>query len=280
MSTDHPNLSQHNHFKRFFKDINNLSISDITSDINVNPNSINCKYYDIPSFTKIKKLKKHLSIFPLNIASLSKHKDEIMTLFEMLDWNFDFIGLTETKIQNTSPTFNAELDGYKLFSTPTESEKGGAILFVKEHFISKRRSDLEKVSYKPKHLESVFIEICNKNKKNLVIGCIYRHPSMDLNLFNTDFLSPLLQILDKENKQLFLIGDFNINLMNINSNPDTASFFERISSSLFVPHIIFPTRCTTNSNTLIDNIFSNCNNFQDGISGNLTVAISDHLPQF
>ena len=103
---------------------------------------------------------------------------------------------------------------------------------------------------------------------------------MDLNLFNTDFLSPLLQILDKENKQLFLIGDFNINLMNINSNPDTASFFERISSSLFVPHIIFPTRCTTNSNTLIDNIFSNCTNFQDGISGNLTVAISDHLPQF
>ena len=64
---------------------------------------------------------------------------------------------------------------------------------------------------------------------------------MDLNLFNTDFLSPLLQILDKENKQLFLIGDFNINLMNINSNPETASFFERISSSLFVPHIIFPT---------------------------------------
>ena len=68
--------------------------------------------------------------------------------------------------------------------------------------------------------------------------------------------------------------------MNINSNPDTASFFERISSSLFVPHIIFPIRCSTNSNTLIDNIFSNCTNFQDGISGNLTVAISDHLPQF
>ena len=179
-----------------------------------------------------------------------------------------------------SPSFNAELDGYNFFSSPTKAEKGGAILYVKDHFISKRRSDLEKIFYKPKQLESVFVEICNRNKKNLIIGCIYRHPSMDLNLFNTDFLSSLLHKLDNENKQLSLIGDFNINLMNSNSNSDTASFFERISSSLLVPHIIFPTRCTSFSNTLIDNIFSNSTNFQDGISGNLTVAISDHLPQF
>ena len=198
----------------------------------------------------------------------------------MTESKFDIIGLTETKIKNSIPTFNIELDGYKHYLSPTEAEKGGAILYVKEHYICKRRPNLEKIFYKSKQLESVFIEICNKNKKNIIIGCIYRHPSMELNLFNNDFLSPLLKKLDNENKQLFLIGDFNINLMNVNSNPETSFFFERVCSSLLVPHIIFPTRCTSHSNTLIDNIYSNCTNFQEGISGNLTVAISDHLPQF
>ena len=40
-----------------------------------------------------------------------------------------------------------------------------------------------------------------------------------------------------------------------------------------------PTRITSNSNTLIDNIFSNVIDL-DIISGNLTATISDHLPQF
>ena len=50
-----------------------------------------------------------------------------------------------------------------------------------------------------------------------------------------------------------------------------------------LPHlyllILQPTRITTHSNTLIDNIFSNVID-PDIISGNLTVAISNHLPQF
>ena len=51
--------------------------------------------------------------------------------------------------------------------------------------------------YKPKQLESAFIEICKKSKKNIIIGCIYRHPSMDLCEFNNELL---------------LMDDFNIDL--------------------------------------------------------------------
>ena len=47
--------------------------------------------------------------------------------------------------------------------------------------------------YTLKQLESVFVEICKKNKKNIIIGCIYRHPYMDLNEFNDEFLNPLLE---------------------------------------------------------------------------------------
>ena len=36
----------------------------------------------------------------------------------------------------------------------------------------------------------------------------------------------------------------------------------------------------SSSRTLIDNIYSNYDNFTDSISGNLTLAISDRLAQF
>ena len=45
-------------------------------------------------------------------------------------------------------------------------------------------------------------------------------------------------------------------------------------------HIILPTPITTTAKTLVDNIYSNCTNFSDDISGNVALAISDHLAQF
>ena len=47
----------------------------------------------------------------------------------------------------------------------------------------------------------------------------------------------------------------------------------------FITLILQPTRITSHSNTLTDNIISNVID-PDIISGNLTATISDHLPQF
>ena len=49
--------------------------------------------------------------------------------------------------------------------------------------------------------------------------------------------------------------------------------------NLLVPHITLPTRRMGESSTLIDNIFSNNLNFSHAVSGNLTVSVSDQLPQ-
>ena len=97
-------------------------------------------------------------------------------------------------------------------------------------------------------MESTFIEIVNPRKSNIIVGVIYRHPSMDLADFNCNYLNKLLENTSKEQKSIFLLGEFNVNLLNYN-------------------------------NTLIDNIFSNVID-PDIISGNLTATISDHLPQF
>ena len=54
---------------------------------------------------------------------------------------------------------------------------------------------------------------------------------------------------------------------------------DSLASNSFIPLILQPTRTTSHSNTLVDNVFSNVID-PDIISGNLTATISDHLPQF
>ena len=135
--------------------------------------------------------------------------------------------------------------------------------------------------YSPSELESIFIEIILPKKSNLVIGCVYRHPSMSIDNFNKNFLTPLLEKLSKEpNKTIFLLGDFNIDLLKFDSCNNTKSFIDELSSNFLLPQILLPTRISRNSKTLIDNIFCNIPKFNgDAITANLTSTLSDHLPQ-
>ena len=238
-----------------------------------------CDYVDPGSF---KGNKNSFSLFHLNIASLTKHKDELDLILKSLNHEFDFIGISETKLLKQQTIIPKKLDitGYEKYSTPTEADKGGTMLYVKTETNHKERKDLNKICYKSMYLESTFIEVINQKQKNLLVGCIYKHPSMDINEFNDDFMNQLFEKLNKENKEIFLMGDFNIDLMTIDDDPNITNYFDIITSNLFIPHIIYPTRITPTSKTLIDNIFSNLTNFDDAISGNLTISISDHLAQF
>ena len=225
--------------------------------------------------------KNDFSLFHTNIGSLSKHKEELETILTMLDYKFDIIGISETKLsKNIEPNFDINIKGYKCYHVDTEASKGGTLIYISDTINCKERQDLASLLYKSEVLESTFIEIINPNKKNTLVGCIYRHPSMDLEEFNNEYLTPFLEKLDKEKKQKYLIGDFNVDLLKIDEDSKSSSFFDNITSNLFVPHIIHPTRITSTTKTLIDNIFSNSTNYKDGISGNLTVSLSDHLAQF
>ena len=65
-------------------------------------------------------------------------------------------------------------------------------------------------------LESTFIEITNPKKKtNIIIGCIYRHPTMNLNQFN-DWMTIekyYHKKYQKKRKMFFVLGDFNVDLL-------------------------------------------------------------------
>ena len=87
---------------------------------------------------------------------------------------------------------------------------------------------------------------------------------MDLPDFNSNYLNKLLENVSKQQESVF-----NINLLNYNVHNPTSEFLDSLASNSFLPYILQPTRITSHSKTLIDNIFTNVI-LPDSISGNLT----------
>ena len=146
------------------------------------------------------------------------------------------------------------MPGYNIEHAPTEFSNGGTLLYIKQGINYKLRKDLQ--IYKSKELESTFIEVFEPgmSKTNMIIGCIYHHPSMELSEFNNHFLSVLLEKISKEKKMVVLLGDFNDDLLKYDHNDDVVDFLDAMYSKLLL-NILSPTRIMSTSATLIDNIF-------------------------
>ena len=239
---------------------------------------VNCRYYDISKFNSLPLLD-YLSFLHLNISSISKHYDNFNVLLDSIKHQFKAIGISETRISLNNSNINFDLPGYHSFHTPTESLAGGTALFLANSLNTKSRKDLDNVMYFPKLLESTFAEITSDRHTNIIVGCIYKHPSMAITNFNDFYLTPLLDKACREGKVLILLGDFNIDLLKTSLDKNVSEFLDNLGNYLLSPQIIIPTRVNSNSKTLIDNIFLSPTNLET-LSGNLTVGISDHLPQF
>ena len=112
--------------------------------------------------------------------------------------------------------------------------------------------------------------------KNIICGCVYRHPNTDISIFQ-NYISKCLRLINNEKKTCYLSGDFNIDLLKYDSS--NKHFLNMMTSSGYLPHILHPTRITEYTSTIIDNIYSN--NFEDNsIRGNILVQFADHLGQF
>ena len=130
----------------------------------------------------------------------------------------------------------------------------------------------------PNVAESLFIEIVKPQEKSIVTGVIYRPPNQTVDEFLT-MTNELLSKISKENNVSYLMGDFNLNLMNQQSHSFTGEFLDALYSNMFFPLITRPTRITCHSATLIDNIFVN-QFFDRSTSGLFFTDISDHMPIF
>ena len=164
----------------------------------------------------------------------------------------------------------------KFHCIPSKSSAGGVGLYVKSGLKANQREDL---CANDDDFETVWIEINNLKSKNILCCCTYRHPHSEISKF-IDHFHEVLGNLAKENKQIAIMGEFNIDLLNYDSHTATNEFANMMFSHHFQPCILHPSRITDASSTIIDNIYVNSATENNVFGGNILSLISDHLPQF
>ena len=215
------------------------------------------------------------SLLHLNIRSLHCNASKLTDLLSNVNLKFSLIGISETWLNDSSSS--VDIDGYSFVHKSRENRSGGGVgLYVSSNLNFKFRCDLDFLL--PNVAESLFIEIVKPQGKNIVTGVIYRPPNQNADEFLT-MTNELLSKISNENKVCYLMGDFNLNLMNHQCHSVTGEFLDALYSNMFFPLITRLTRITCHSATLIDNIFVN-QFFDRSRSGLFFTDISDHLPIF
>ena len=65
--------------------------------------------------------------------------------------------------------------------------------------------------------EDLFIEMLNDKGENVIVGIIYRPPNHNLDNFLSK-LDEFLSIIAQENKEVYLMGGYNIDLLSTENN--------------------------------------------------------------
>ena len=238
--------------------------------------TINSKYYKVQELRKLCVTSQinNFSLFHVNIRCLTKHFEELQSLLYSSKIPFDVIGIPKSK-QPVKKNFltNVNLHEYQLHSQPTESACGGVAMSVKnDHKVLNNLNALKD------EFETLWIEVNTGPKcKNIIVCCAYKHPDTGANKF-IEYLESTLSKLDK-NRIICIMGDFNIYLLNYDSYGDTNEFIYSMVSHCLLPHILQPTRATDHSATVIDNIFTNANDF-DTTSDNILNRLAYHFSPF
>ena len=230
-------------------------------------------------------LPNNISVVSLNIQSLPAKFNELCDMLGELSSNGlspEVICLQETW-QITDPSLY-QLDNYQIIESNTrENARGGGVgIFVKKDIVF---NVLKQYSvFSERIFESLFIEITNDNNQKVVIGSVYRPGTKCPGLtFNdqfaefSDILSNTLSELGSKYDNVYIFGDFNLDLLKINENKFISQYIDNLCSFGFLQIVTKPTRIAENSATLIDHIITNSpsNTFESFL---LLWKISDHLP--
>ena len=224
-------------------------------------------------------------ILTLNIQSVNAKFNNSFPVIDNLALQGLYFGamcLQETWTSTDSDLTLLQLPGYQLIHQGSKCTKhGGLMIYLNESY-----------SYKIRNLftnsniwEGLFIDInggilC----RAFTIGNIYRPPYDNNNNANIQQfiseLSPMIDIIQRENTYAAIVGDFNINLLQISEREKFGDFLDLMCANNFFHKISFPTRFAGHSCSLIDQIFFKTPHKKHvSISSSIIFSnLSDHLP--
>ncbi|MEW8548505.1 MAG: endonuclease/exonuclease/phosphatase family protein, partial [Candidatus Thiodiazotropha sp.] len=214
---------------------------------------------------------KGLRIGHINIQGLSNKIDQLKLLLQSEKNLIHIFGVSETKLNNIHPDLPFHINGFqKPFRRDRKENAGGGILvYVKDGVCCKQRSDLEHVG-----LECIWLEVQPVHSKSFFVGQLYRPPNSTIQ-WNEIFEESLENVL-KEEKEIYLLGDFNRDLLNNQINRAWTDYIEPFGITQLVSEA---TRVTPDSSTLIDHVYSTCPENVNNVDVP-KIGLSDHFPIF
>ena len=240
------------------KVIRSTYLDDIDKEKDFETNLSNlssCEYYSCDEFQNLN-LNNNFNIYHNNVNGLQTKFKFIHNFLLNTTSDIDIIAITETSehISNENFKNNIELDGYKLLTKPSKTNKGGVAIYTNSKFDSFERTDLNIVH---DNFEAIWIEVKNKNRKNILCGVVYRHPNDNIECFNSflDYIESTMLKISNENKDIYVCGDFNTDLLKIEISNNYKKFYDLMFSYGLLPNILLPTRVQGDSATIIDNIY-------------------------
>ena len=163
----------------------------------------------------------------------------------------DIICIDETKLDQSFPDSQFYIENYQFppFRRDRDSKGGGKMVFIKNGLIVKRIKDLEtKIS------ETICIELTIAKKKWCIIFG-YKPPKQNNALFFQELTNSLNLVVNKY-ENIILAGDFNINLLDSNADPN--NHFSILQDTFDLTNLVkFPTCFKSLKGTLLDVILTN-----------------------
>ena len=183
------------HFLKFYQILLLLS-----GDINLNPGPVQTQLIYDKTWDSLKT--KGLHFCHLNVNSLLSKIDEIRDIAYHV--KPAVLGITESKLDGSVSNMEINIDGYSIIRSDRNRHGGGVACYIKNDLCFNTKTIF------PNSIEHVFFEILIPKVKPIAVGIFYRPPNSNdiLNLLSDNF-----QQIDLKKKEIYLLGDFNINLI-------------------------------------------------------------------
>ena len=122
-------------------------------------------------------------------------------------------------------------------------------------------------------LHMLWVKIQIRNSRSLIVCTVYKPPDTSIVCLDTDLSDTLVQALSL-NKPIFILGDLNCNMLNVN-DPACQALTSFCSSFNLSQLVTQPTRITETSETLIDVLLATNRNLVMEPKV-VSLSISDH----
>ena len=249
---------------------NDRFTDEIDRDI-VSSNQTECSYLDLNSYNELI-YSDNFSLIFLNVNSLPKHHDSIISQFLSNSSMPDIIGFCETKLDDSIENLYT-FPGYVGVFSSKSTRSGGLALFLKSGIQFEK---IEQCSFMHESIESLCVKV-SVNNCFLTLCLVYRRPGTRFD----DFLANYTELMrNLKDVKCMLFGDLNLDLLKYESCTNTQTFVNFNFENYFFPMFNRPTRISSHSATVIDHLW--CNFIENSHFDNKIILtdFSDHFALF